>query len=90
MDGYAIVEHVQVALLKVHDPPAGTVLDISVLDVPLLGYGPVKNRRPRGNFNDLKWNALLNHSKRLPNSIAANTPADGVELGGEAVQFRSR
>src|SRR5271170_6449051 len=87
MDRHAIVEHVQVALLKVHHASAGTVLDVSVLDIPLLGDRPVKNRGSRRNFDDLKRNALLNHPKCLSNSVACNAPANRVKFAGEAVQI---
>jgi len=87
MDGHTIVEHVQVRLPKVDDTAAGAILDISILDIPLLGNSPVKHGGSRRNLEDLERNALLNPPKRLPDPFTGNASADRVEFRGELVQF---
>ena len=87
MDWHAIVEHVQVTLLKVHHPSAGTVLDISVSDVPFLGDCPIEYGASGRNFEDLQRNAPLDHAESLTEAFSGNAPADRIKFGRESVQF---
>src|SRR5690242_6976994 len=54
-----VIQDVQVALSKVHDPLPVRPLNIGIANIPLFRYGPVEDRGPSWYLSDLQRNAVL-------------------------------
>jgi hypothetical protein len=84
-DGNAVVDDVQIRLLEIYDPLASGVFHIGIADIPFFWHTPIKHQRAGGNFSQLKGNLPLEQPEALPEAIAGDAAADGIELGDQAV-----
>lgn len=81
----AVVDHVEIGLLKIDDSLAPRVLDESVPDVPFFRDRPIKYSRSAGDFMRGQWNSLLKDSQSLTDPVPCDAPANGVELSYEVL-----
>src|SRR5947209_236990 len=84
---YAVVDHMQVGLLKVDHPLAARVLHVGITNIPLARDSPVENRRPGRNLVDAEGDVLLDSMERLAKAIARDTAAKRIELGHEPIHL---
>ena len=78
IDGQRVANDVQVGILEVDDLVAIQSVDATATDIPLLGNGPVEDRRTRGHLIDLDLrHRLTEHLQRLPEAVASDTATDG-------------
>src|ERR1700733_6817562 len=87
MYGCAVIHHLQVTLLEVHDPLAVGALDVGIPDIPLLRYGPVKDRGAAWHLEGLKRNTASDHRQSAPDSVTCDAAADRIQLARKSVQF---
>src|SRR5580658_8208064 len=87
VDRSAVVQNVQVRLLKINDARSVGPLHVSVSNIPFLGNRPVKNGSARRHFKNFKWNLLLDQSEGSPDPVSSYAPANRIELRRELVQF---
>src|SRR5215467_2332151 len=74
-----VVQHVQVASLKVHNAISGRILYICVPNIPFSRDIPVEHLCTGRYFGDLQRNPALNACQRLPYSIPRDTSANRIE-----------
>src|SRR5713101_3922358 len=86
VNGRAVIQDVQVRFLKIDDALSRCIFYKSILDVPLLGNGPIEYLRPRRDFVNLQGNPLLNERQGLPESVAGYAPADWKKFGRKLMQ----
>ena len=68
----------KVQALEIDDAFPLCVLDIGILDVPLLGHSPIEDLRPRWNFSNLQGNETGQNMERLPDAITRDAVANGI------------
>ena len=56
-----------------------------IADIPFFWHTPIKHQRAGGNFSQLKGDLPLEQPEALPEAIAGDAAADGIELGDQAV-----
>src|SRR5579859_3324908 len=87
MNRNAVVDDVQIALLKVDDAFSSGIFDVSISDVPFFRNGPIEDLCPRWNFKNPQRNAFANQPQSFANPAAGDASADGIESTREIVQF---
>ncbi len=79
-DGNAVVDHVEVAALEVHHPPAVLVLDVRVPDVPLVWDRPVEHPGSARHLVDLERDLPAEAGEGPADAVARDAPTDRVQL----------
>src|SRR6266702_5317242 len=73
-----VIQDVQVALPKVHDPLPIRTLDIGIANIPLFRYGPVEHRGTSWDLNDLQLNTVLDQGQCPPDAVTRDVPTNRV------------
>ena len=98
VDRRAVVEHAEIAPVKVDDLAAGGVQDECVPDCPFLRHDPVEQRRPGGNVPLFERQVPAEYGERIADALPGDAAADRedrlcqfVQLGADvAIDIRAR
>ncbi len=82
---HRVAHHMQIGLLEIDDAPALGVLDVGVLDVPLLRHLPIENRRAARNLVALQRDACPDQLERPANPVPGDAAADREQLAHELI-----
>src|SRR5580704_4572021 len=83
----AVIQHVQVTVLKFSDSLSVWPDDVRVSDIPLFRHDPIEDFRARGDFVNFERYPFANERQGLADSVACDASADRIELGREVVQI---
>ena len=83
----AVIQHVQVALLKIHDALPLGILDIGVSNIPFFGHGPVEELRFPSALQRSAAESASGSWPESAGSVAGDASADRIKLRREAVQL---
>src|SRR6201987_1596185 len=87
LERHTVIDEMKVMFLKVDDFLSRRVFHVRVAHVPFARNCPVEDAGAAGDFPNNKRDLLLQNSKRLPQAIAGNASANGVEFRNEGMQI---
>jgi hypothetical protein len=85
--GHAVADNVQIRSRKVNDLFASRVLYVSVANIPLPRNCPVENLGSGRHFMYFKTNVGAQLAQCVPDAIAGDASANGIDLGGQRKDF---
>ena len=82
-----MADYVKIRFLKVNYPLTLRIFHVSVSNVPLLGYYPIKYLRAAWHLVDIKRDQSLDDMQCFSNPVPSDASTDWVELGHEVTHF---
>src|SRR5262245_13985715 len=83
----AVIDHMKIRGIKVHDPVSFAILDPGIANIPFLWHGPVVHPRSGRNLDGLDRNLFSDQAQRLSKSSSCDTATDRVQTTNALVQF---
>jgi hypothetical protein len=77
IDGSRVANYMKVVGIELGNLPSVGTYYVSVLDIPLVGNGPVEHGCSAGYFMLDEWNDLLKNIHRLAQAVARKAPTYG-------------
>jgi len=77
----------QIGFIEIYDTFAFCILDICISDVPLLRYGPVKDRGSGRYLMYCQWDVILEKLQGLSYPITSNAAAKRIQISNDLVHL---